>query len=124
VLRQSAPPPPLADAPNPRIANDIVTIIYTSGTSGEPKGVCLNVGNLTHMLASTTERLDQLMGATHEPDRVFHYLPFNFAASTILLLSCLARESVLTLSTDLNRSEERRVGKECISRWSPSHRKK
>src|SRR5204862_5815825 len=72
----------------------------------------------------TTERLDELMGATHEPDRVFHYLPFNFAASTILLLSCLARESVLTLSTDLNRSEERRVGKECISRWSPSHRKK
>jgi long-chain acyl-CoA synthetase len=55
------------------------------------------------MLSCTTERLDQLMGATHEPDRVFHYLPFNFAASTILLLSCLARESVLTLSTDLNK---------------------
>jgi len=54
------------------------------------------------MLSSTTERLDQLMGATHEPDRVFHYLPFNFAASTILLQSCLARESILTLSTDLN----------------------
>src|SRR6266513_3145797 len=102
VLRQSVPQSPLADAPNPRVASDIVTIIYTSGTSGEPKGVCLNVGNLTHMLASTTERLDQLMGATHEPDRVFHYLPFNFAASTILLQSCLARESILTLSTDLN----------------------
>jgi long-chain acyl-CoA synthetase len=34
---------------------------------------------------------------------VFHYLPFNFAGSWILLLSCLLRESVLTLSTDLNR---------------------
>src|SRR5712664_3377002 len=106
VVRQSAPQSPLADAPNPRPDSDIVTIIYTSGTSGEPKGVCLNVGNLTHMLSCTTERLDQLMGATHEPDRVFHYLPFNFAASTILLLSCLARESVLTLSTDLNRLAE------------------
>jgi long-chain acyl-CoA synthetase len=103
VLRQSAPQYPLADAPSPLQNSDIVTIIYTSGTSGEPKGVCLSVGNLTHMLSCTTERLDQLMGATHEPDRVFHYLPFNFAASTILLLSCLARESVLTLSTDLNR---------------------
>jgi long-chain acyl-CoA synthetase len=103
VLRQSAPQYPLADAPNPLQNSDIVTIIYTSGTSGEPKGVCLSVGNLTHMLSCTTERLDQLMGATHEPDRVFHYLPFNFAASTILLLSCLARESVLTLSTDLHR---------------------
>src|SRR5712664_629124 len=106
VLRQSAPQPPIPDAPNPRQDSDIVTIIYTSGTSGEPKGVCLNVGNLTHMLSCTTERLDQLMGATHEPDRVFHYLPFNFAASTILMLSCLVRESVLTLSTDLNKLAE------------------
>jgi long-chain acyl-CoA synthetase len=55
------------------------------------------------MLFCTSERLNQLMGATHEPDRVFHYLPFNFAASTILMLTCLTRESVLTLSTDLNR---------------------
>src|SRR6266404_1804595 len=103
VLRESAPLTGLSDTPNPRQDSGIVTIIYTSGTSGEPKGVCLNVGNLTHMLSCTTERLDQLMGATHEPDRVFHYLPFNFAASTILLLSCLTRESVLTLSTDLNK---------------------
>lgn len=102
VLRKS-PQSPIADAPNPLKDSDILTIIYTSGTSGEPKGVCLNVGNLTHMLSCTTERLDQLMGKTHEPDRVFHYLPFNFAASTILLLSCLIRESILTLSTDLNK---------------------
>lgn len=106
VLRPSAPQTPLPDAPNPRRDGDVVTIIYTSGTSGEPKGVCLSVANLTHMLACTTERLDQLMGATHEPDRVFHYLPFNFAASTILMLSCLTRESVLTLSTDLHRLAE------------------
>jgi long-chain acyl-CoA synthetase len=103
VLRQSLPQPRLPDAPNPRQDSDIATIIYTSGTSGEPKGVCLNVGNFTHMLGCTTERLDQLMGVTHEPDRVFHYLPFNFAASTILLLSCLRRESVLTLSTDFGK---------------------
>src|SRR5207245_3868636 len=103
VLERPAPQPQLSDVPNPSEDSDIVTIIYTSGTSGEPKGVCLNVGNLTHMLSCTTERLDQLMGATHEPDRVFHYLPFNFAASTILLLSCLMRESVLIVSTDLNK---------------------
>jgi long-chain acyl-CoA synthetase len=106
ILRQSVPQPLLAHTPCLRQDSDLATVIYTSGTSGEPKGVCLNVGNLTHMLTCTTERLDQLMGATHEPDRVFHYLPFNFAASTILLLSCLARQSVLTLSTDLNRLAE------------------
>src|SRR5580693_719336 len=103
VMEQPASPQPLLDVPNARQDSDIVTIIYTSGTSGEPKGVCLNVGNVTHMISCTTERLDQLMGETHEPDRVFHYLPFNFAASWIVLLTYLTRESILTLSTDLNK---------------------
>src|SRR6266699_760515 len=35
VLRDSAPQPRLSDAPNPRLDSDIVTIVYTSGTSGE-----------------------------------------------------------------------------------------
>src|SRR6202022_3579975 len=64
-------------------------------------------GNIDHMLACTGERLDQLMRDKSEsgdvPDQVFHYLPFNFAGSWILLLSCLMRVSELTLSTDLTR---------------------
>lgn len=91
--------------PISRTDADIITIIYTSGTSGEAKGVCLNTGNLNYMLARTTERLSQLMAAAgaEGPDRVFHYLPFSFAASWLLLLSCLTRETTLTLSTDLNK---------------------
>jgi long-chain acyl-CoA synthetase len=103
VMQQPAPPEPLPDVPKPRQDSDIVTIIYTSGTSGEPKGVCLTFGNVSHMISCTTERLDLLMGETHEPDRVLHYLPFNFAASWIVLLTYLTRESILTLSTDLNK---------------------
>jgi long-chain acyl-CoA synthetase len=85
--------------------SDVVTIIYTSGTSGEPKGVMLTVGGVTFMLGCTGMRLDQLMeGATKTaPDQVFHYLPFCFAGSWILLLSCLSRNSLLALSTDLTR---------------------
>lgn len=102
VLRAITARDEVREAPNPLTDSDVITIIYTSGTSGEPKGVCLNAGNVTHMLRCTSERLDQLMGASNNPERVFHYLPFNFAGSWILLLSCLLRESVLTLSTDLN----------------------
>jgi long-chain acyl-CoA synthetase len=93
----------LVTAPNPRRDSDLVTIVYTSGTSGEPKGVCLNTANVSFMLRRTTERLDQLMRGGAGPDGVFHYLPFNFAASWIATLSFLSRESTVTLSTDLNR---------------------
>jgi len=100
-LIQTAPglPLPLADG-------DTIAILYTSGTSGEAKGVMLTVANLGHMLSCTGARLDQLMGARDVPDRVFHYLPFCFAGSWVLLLSCLSRTSVLTMSMDLTKLAE------------------
>jgi len=93
-------------APLALSSQDPIAILYTSGTSGEAKGVVLTVGNLDHMLSCTTARLDQLMGARETPDRVFHYLPFCFAGSWVLLLSCLTRRSVLTLSMDLTKLAE------------------
>jgi len=84
-------------------SQDTAAILYTSGTSGEAKGVMLTVSNLDHMLSCTNSRLDDLMGQRSVPDRVFHYLPFCFAGSWILLLSCLSRNSVLTMSMDLTK---------------------
>ena len=89
---------------NPQLAeSDPVTIIYTSGTAGEAKGVILTAGNVGHMLACTSGRLDLLMESKPGQDRVFHYLPFCFAGSWIMLLTCLLRRSLLTLNTDLGK---------------------
>jgi long-chain acyl-CoA synthetase len=95
---------PLTTSPPQHHADhDAVTIVYTSGTSGEPKGVVLNAGNITFMLGCTNARLDQLMGQQVEQERVFQYAPFCFAAARILLLTSLSRHTLLTLSTDLTK---------------------
>jgi len=83
--------------------SDPVAIIYTSGTSGEAKGVVLSAGNVGHMLGCTSSRLDSLMQHKSGQDRVFHYLPFCFAGSWIMLLTCLLRSNLLVLNTDLSK---------------------
>ena len=84
--------------------HDAVTIVYTSGTSGEPKGVVLNAANITFMLGCTNARLDLLMGSGRaQLENVFQYAPFCFAAARILLLTSLSRHTMLTLSTELTK---------------------
>ncbi len=82
---------------------DPVAIIYTSGTSGEAKGVVLTAGNIGHMLGCTSGRLDILMEGYTGQERVFHYLPLCFAGSWMLLLTSLLRGSLVTLNTDLTK---------------------
>lgn len=82
---------------------DPVAIIYTSGTSGESKGVVLTAANVGFMLGCTSARLDLLMGERVGQDRIFHYLPFNFCASWIAVLTFILRGSLVTLNTDLTK---------------------
>jgi long-chain acyl-CoA synthetase len=93
-----------AENDKPLVAeSDPVAIIYTSGTSGEAKGVVLTAGNIGHMLGCTSGRLDILMEGHAGQERVFHYLPLCFAGSWMLLLTSLLRRSLVTLNTDLTR---------------------
>jgi long-chain acyl-CoA synthetase len=94
----------------PQMGNESpVTIIYTSGTSGEAKGVVLSAANVGFMLDRTAGRLSELMAASgaesasgsRKQDSIFHYLPFTFAASWIALLTFLKRGSLVTINMDL-----------------------
>ena len=95
----------------PQLADsDPVTIIYTSGTSGEAKGVILTGRNVASILTLTEARFDLLMEGRATQDRVYHYLPFCFCASWIALLTYLSRRSLVTLNTDLTKlSAEMRI---------------
>jgi long-chain acyl-CoA synthetase len=96
---------PSCPVPFKRPDDSPATIIYTSGTSGEAKGVVLSLANISFMLERTSARLEELMKSVPVPGdhRVFHYLPFCFAGSWITLLTCLARNNNLMLSMDLNK---------------------
>ncbi len=78
-----------------------IAIIYTSGTSGEPKGVMLTRANFDFMIPRTIERLGKVVGPRGTPDRVFHFLPFCFAAARLMLWTQLSRPNRLMISTDL-----------------------
>ncbi len=78
-----------------------VAIIYTSGTSGVPKGVMLSRANMDFMIPNTIARLDQTVGPRKGPDEVFHFLPFCFAAARMMLWTQLSRPNPIMISTDL-----------------------
>lgn len=88
-----------------RAPEDPVAIIYTSGTSGEPKGVVLSRRNIEFMIPKTIARLETVAVAREVPDRVFHFLPLCFAASRLMLWTQLSRPNPVMLSTDLTKMQ-------------------
>lgn len=105
TLSKNGSSAPTYSAPVNRPDDSPATIIYTSGTSGEAKGVILTMANISFMLERTSARLEELMKSAPVlgDHRVFHYLPFCFAGSWITLLTCLVRNNNLVLSMDLNK---------------------
>src|ERR1700723_3549185 len=55
------------------------------------------------MLGSTSARLDLLRVGRSGQGRIFHYLPFNFCASWIAMLTFLLRGARVALNTDLTK---------------------
>jgi long-chain acyl-CoA synthetase len=86
--------------------DDPMTIIYTSGTSGEPKGVVYSWDNVDFMVPVCARELNTMGGERSGDDKVFHYLPFCFAGSRIVLWTTLYRGNPLMMSTDLLQLKE------------------
>jgi acyl-CoA synthetase (AMP-forming)/AMP-acid ligase II len=105
-LREMIQTIPLAH-PIPRSTDDVAQLVYTSGSTGAPKGVMVSHGNLR---AATTSVIGYL-GLT-PGDRIAALLPFNFVygmsqllctigtgATLVVERSSLPREIVRTLAT-------------------------
>jgi len=86
-----APLPPLPAGGSARVA----TLLYTSGTTGEPKGVPLSQANLLHQLRNLGVAVQP-----HPGDRVLSVLPIWHAyerSAEYFLLSCGCRQSYTNL---------------------------
>ncbi|HEY5315546.1 MAG TPA: AMP-binding protein, partial [Pirellulales bacterium] len=82
------------DALRSVLADDLATILYTSGTTGDPKGVMLSQRNLASNALSTLEIFGQ-----REGDRRLTWLPFSHIfARTCDLYTWLASGSELALA--------------------------
>lgn len=81
-------------------SDSLATLIYTSGSSGRPKGAMLTRENLGFMLAQTEDRLAELTSLPFGAERALHYLPLCYAGSRVLLLSCLLRGARIELLSD------------------------
>ena len=82
-------PPPAADAAG------LATILYTSGTTGEPKGVPLSHANLLHQVRTLGVAVNPTPG-----DRVLSVLPIWHAyerSAEYFLFSCGCRQTYTTL---------------------------
>lgn len=91
------------EPPRARQSQAPVTILYTSGTSGMSRGVMLSSSNLEFMLDTSTKAFSKLTGVGQGVSRVFHYLPFCFAGSRVMVFTCLLKGHHVLLSMDLSR---------------------
>jgi len=77
-------------------SNDFASIVYTSGTTGRPKGVLLSHGNIS---CNVTSILDYL--ALQPDDRIVNVLPFFYSYGNSVLQTHLAVGGTVILENSL-----------------------
>jgi long-chain acyl-CoA synthetase len=79
---------------------DIATIVYTSGTTGEPKGCVLTHGNLRANVAQTLDALRGMLGAD---ERTLLFLPLAHAFAKLIALVSVDAGVKTTFASDIGR---------------------
>jgi long-chain acyl-CoA synthetase len=82
---------------------DIATIVYTSGTTGRPKGCVLTHGNLVFNAAATEVALPQLLGSTKT---TLLFLPLAHVFSRMIAVVCIRSGVLLAFSTGIPHLQE------------------
>lgn len=86
ALEEGGTPPPEP------LSGDLAAIVYTSGSTGAPKGVTLSHRNMTFVADSMIEYL-----AMDSSERVLCVLPLSFGYGLYQLLTCIRRGATLVL---------------------------
>jgi acyl-CoA synthetase (AMP-forming)/AMP-acid ligase II len=76
----------------PRIGNDVAQIVYTSGSTGLPKGVVISHANLWAGMQAVVDYLE-----ITENDRIASLLPFSFDYGFNQLLCCVGTGATLVV---------------------------
>ena len=74
---------PALTAGAPVTSGDLATIVYTSGTTGVPKGVMHSHGNLSATVEPVIRAINS--GGTAPEDRFFSFLPLSHVAERVLV---------------------------------------
>ncbi|AOZ03885.1 hypothetical protein BKK81_22625 [Cupriavidus sp. USMAHM13] len=93
----------LANGDPPGSADDVAALLYTSGSTGQPKGVQLSHRNLASFVGWSTRTLD-----LRDSDRLLNLASFNFDLSTFDLFASLRAGASLYVTDE---AESRQVAR-------------